>query len=178
MGNTSGCVECEGEGNSIEYIYKEYASMTPVGTSSNKAMKTCVVHLYDLSENIRSLNGALDVIGFGAFHVGVECFGKEWSYGFDGITSSLPRKHHTFIYRTSYDLGTLPCSEREFEEILEVMREDWVGEEYDLLSRNCVNFCNDLLLNLGLEGLPRTVTNLPETAASVPALEMVADRIL
>eukprot|EP00971_Amphidinium_carterae_P319955 6360056-Amphidinium_carterae.1 len=39
-------------------------------------MRSAVVHIYDLSENIRSLNGALDVLGYGAFHVGVECFGK------------------------------------------------------------------------------------------------------
>jgi len=174
MGNAVGCVECTGE--EVDYI--EYAVMSPMATSTDKAMRNVVVHLYDLSENIRSLNGALDVFGFGAFHVGVECFGKEWSYGFDGVTSSLPRKHHTFIYRASYDLGSVPCSEREFERILAFMKEDWVGEEYDLLSRNCISFCNDLLLNLGLDGLPSKVTNLPDTAASVPAMEMVVDRIL
>eukprot|EP00971_Amphidinium_carterae_P050482 994159-Amphidinium_carterae.1 len=40
--------------------------MTPVGTSSNKAMKTCVVHLYDLSENIRS--AIMMIVGYSHLH--------------------------------------------------------------------------------------------------------------
>mmetsp|Transcript_18487 Transcript_18487/g.43290 ORF Transcript_18487/g.43290 Transcript_18487/m.43290 type:complete len:183 (-) Transcript_18487:168-716(-) len=182
MGNNVGCVEnCNGE-NEVEFISTLSVNAEKCPPPNRTTFRSVVVHLYDLSENIRAINGALETLGFGgAFHVGVECFGKEWSYGFDGVTASLPKKHTNsgcFIYRKSFELGEVSCSQKEFDRILDVMSGEWHGDDYDLLTRNCVCFCNELCENLGLGGLPSKVTRLSRTAAAVPGSDMLVDRIL
>lgn len=82
----------------------------------------------------------------------------EWSFGFcengSGVFSCQPKANPMYKYRESVPLGTTELSRSEIERILIVLRRDWPGASYDLLSRNCNHFCEEFCLKLGVEKLP------------------------
>merc|ERR1719247_3220035 len=43
----------------------------------------------------------------------------------------------------------------------------WLGGQYDILTRNCIHFCDALTLELGVKPLPKWVTSAHETGASL-----------
>lgn len=82
----------------------------------------------------------------------------EWSFGFcengSGVFSCQPKANPMYKYRESVPLGTTELSRSEIERILIVLRRDWPGSSYDLLSRNCNHFCEEFCSKLGVEKLP------------------------
>merc|ERR1719221_784072 len=53
---------------------------------------------------------------------------------------------------------------RQFVELLEI---EWLGRDYDLLSRNCCHFSDTFCRGLGVGPLPAWVMNLAGTGASL-----------
>lgn len=52
-------------------------------------------------------------------------------------------------------------------EILEAMRHDWRGPDYDLLKRNCTHFSDEFCHRLGLGRVPKWVMNLSAAGVTV-----------
>ncbi|ANQ07780.1 PPPDE peptidase [Plasmodium coatneyi] len=115
------------------------------------------LNIYDLDAVSKVVNTVARSIGAGAFHAGVEVYGYEYSFGYivdgeTGVTKTSARYH-------PYHVNT-PLTKDEVDLLVEVMKLQWIGDTYDILSRNCLNyadyFCN--LLDVG--GIPEWVMSL------------------
>lgn len=123
------------------------------------------LNIYDLDSVSKVVNSVARTMGTGAFHAGVEVYGHEYSFGYivdgeTGVTKTKARCHPYHVYRETIPMGKTPLTKEEVDILVEVMKMQWIGDTYDLLSRNCLNyadyFCN--LLDVG--GVPDWVMSL------------------
>lgn len=123
------------------------------------------LNIYDLDSVSKVVNSVARTMGTGAFHAGVEVYGHEYSFGYivdgeTGVTKTRARCHPYHVYRETIPMGKTPLTKEEVDILVEVMKMQWIGDTYDLLSRNCLNyadyFCN--LLDVG--GVPDWVMSL------------------
>ncbi|MCO5597109.1 hypothetical protein L7F22_051183 [Adiantum nelumboides] len=109
-----------------------------------------------------------------------EVYGKlEWSFGFcetgSGVFSCLRKENPMYNYRESLSLGHTELPPSKVREILIKLSQEWQGNSYDLLARNCNHFCNDFCTQLGVQKLPGWVNrfaNAGETAYEVAETTM------
>lgn len=136
-------------------------------------MAPVTLHVYDVSTQptIAEINKILTAIGTGAFHGAVEIFGKEWSYGAaesgTGVFCGPPKQCSAHHFRESIPLGDTKLSPPEVSDKLKNLMEEWQGKDYDLLNKNCVTFCDTFCKQLGVEPIPKWVTNLAGAGASI-----------
>ena len=62
--------------------------------------------------------------------------------------------HIIFRYRQSIFLGVTKLSSESVAELLGEAVENWPGDDYDLLRRNCCHFADEFCLNLGVGPIP------------------------
>ncbi|KAL5718649.1 hypothetical protein ACHQM5_011529 [Ranunculus cassubicifolius] len=132
-------------------------------------MAEVVLHIYDVTNSgsdktnntIVQINKIFkDGIGLGGiFHSAVQVYGhEEWSFGFceqgSGVFSCPPSKNPMYTYRERMVLGKTNCSIFKVNQILRELSREWPGNSYDLLSRNCNHFCDELCERLGVPKLP------------------------
>merc|ERR1712048_1244391 len=111
----------------------------------------------------------------GAFHAAVEVYGEEWSFYRTpaptacGVHRSAHARHHpVHIYRQSVDLGKTALKDWEVRYLIRAkLSQKWPGGGYDLLHRNCIHFCDELLLSLGVKPVPSWVRCLHEVGGTV-----------
>lgn len=117
------------------------------------------------------MNAILNTMGTGAFHCGVEVHGREWSFQCTpqgtGVFSCSPRRCHAHSYRTSVDMGKTWLTEREVSLLVEWMRGEWPGHSYDMLTRNCCHFSDELCRRLNVGPIPLWTTSLAGAGAAV-----------
>jgi len=136
-------------------------------------MAKVVLHIYDVSNDpsIGEVNKILVAMGTGAFHGGVEVYGKEWSYGYSeagsGVFCCQPKGCTAHSYRESIPMGDTKLNPKEVSELLTKMMAEWKGTEYDLLRRNCVVFSNEFCQKLGVGSVPVWVKNLAGAGATL-----------
>lgn len=143
-------------------------------------LNTVFLNVFDLSPELSVPNAILCNNVFstlGAFHTAVEVFAQEWSFyqsreeaaQIGGIcNSALPRQHGYHVYRQSINLGVTALDDFEVQYLIHArLAPDWPGDGYDLLHRNCIHFCNELCLSLGVKEVPSWVRGLHETGATV-----------
>lgn len=135
------------------------------------------VHLYDLSDALANLNSVgIDLMGFGgALHVGVEVYGVEWSFGTGGVSCSAPKQNRHYNFRQTVGMGRTLLAKKEFEIVMMGMQKEWPGSEYELFSKNCGTFCNDLCIRIGVGGLPAWITRLAEAGGRSTTVRRIAD---
>ncbi|KAL2489763.1 PPPDE putative thiol peptidase family protein [Forsythia ovata] len=137
-------------------------------------MAEVILHVYDVtneSPGYEAANFALVHLNTvckeavpigGVFHTAVQVYGdEEWGYGEckqgSGVYSCPAGKNMQFSYRESIVLGRTNCSAAKVSQILKELSQEWQGNKYSVLSRNCNHFCNDLLQRLGVPKLPAWV---------------------
>jgi len=111
---------------------------------------------------------------YGAFHTGVEVYGKEWCFGASQddessvgwVEPGLCDQHH---FRESLYMGSTKCTPDQVEKIIEDMGKEWTGTSYDMLTRNCHNFSAALCARLGVSQPPPWVNELASTLAEKPS---------
>ena len=102
--------------------------------TGDTAPQAVEVHVYNLGENFVGPNHVLNfgpALG-GAFHIGVEVFGAEWSYGVHGVACDPPRSETAHVYECSILLGSTARSRMEVAEILFRLCREWRGRDYDM----------------------------------------------
>jgi len=135
--------------------------------------KNVALHIYDVSTNpeIEKLNKYLTAVGTGAFHGGIEVYGKEYSFGYckegPGIFSNPPKGCTMHHFRESIELGECALSEDDVKKLVEEMKPEWPGSAYDLIRRNCVIFSAEFAKKLGVQEVPKWVTNLAGAGATI-----------
>lgn len=147
------------------------------------------VHVYDVSqeESIQKINRILAhkssplKIG-GVFHAGVEVNGLEWSFGFSaseshpGVSCVEPKTHPQHHYRQTVKMGKTKVSPEDIADIIAQMLEEYPGDDYDLLRRNCCHFADDFCRRLGVGGIPGWVIRLARIGAGVDSMLQYAPK--
>lgn len=133
-----------------------------------------VLHVYDIVESglLRRANQVLQGFGTGAFHVGVEVYGWEWSFGDSssgtGVFYCKPKACGSKQYRESVPIGTTALSAMEVDIVIRRMEQEWPGESYDLFRRNCCHFCEQLCWRLVRSGaVPPWISTLSGAGAAL-----------
>jgi hypothetical protein len=139
-----------------------------------------LLHIYDVSQedSVHKINKWLahrkNPLKFGGiFHAGVEINGLEWSFGASdketvpGISCCEPRSHAQHRYRETVVLKPSKLSKGDVGELLSKMLEEYPGDDYDLLRRNCCHFADDFCRRLGAGGIPSWVHRLARVGAGV-----------
>eukprot|EP00438_Fugacium_kawagutii_P035140 Skav218780 [mRNA] locus=scaffold1372:415549:420987:- [translate_table: standard] len=124
---------CEGEASSDE----------------EDGLTEVIVHVYDVSHNskVEQANDILYKLGTGIFHAAVEVYGLEWSYGKSkgsGVFCCPPRSCKAHHFRESVPMGRTRLTKQEVQDILEEMKQEWRGPDYELLKHNCTHFSDEL----------------------------------
>eukprot|EP00927_Polykrikos_kofoidii_P053620 TRINITY_DN48214_c0_g1_i1.p1 TRINITY_DN48214_c0_g1~~TRINITY_DN48214_c0_g1_i1.p1 ORF type:complete len:585 (+),score=48.93 TRINITY_DN48214_c0_g1_i1:112-1866(+) len=144
------------------------ADRKPISQEQWKAMdsaNTVLLHIYNLSQSFVGPNSVLafsegGAVG-GAFHVGIEVYGSEFSYGVYGLCCDLPRSETCHVYQCSVPLGRTEFSQMRVADALHNMSQVWLGRGYDLFGRNCCSFAAEFARVLGVGEVPRWVDRLP-----------------
>lgn len=149
-----------------------------------------LLHIYDVSchEGIQRLNRLLafehSPLKFGGvFHAGVEVNGLEWSFSYSpsrtrpGVSCFTPMKHPHHHYRETVYCGRTQLGFARICRIISDMLEEYPGQDYHLLRRNCCHFADDLLLRLGLQGIPAWVHRLSRLGANIDSAIRAAQAV-
>lgn len=129
------------------------------GSHVELAPNAVLVNIYDLNQRMTRANDflafSMDKLAVGGiFHVGVEVFGAEWSYGMCGVTAEPPRTTTSHVYNCSIQLGNTNLEQTEFAGLIHAMCQAWHGAQYDILSHNCCSFATDLCEHLQVGQMP------------------------
>lgn len=88
----------------------------------------------------------------------IEVYGYEWSFGYcpsgSGVYKMKPRENKMYTFRESLPLGETPLSRTQFHSVLKQLQAEYQGCTYDLLTRNCCHFCEELSERLSSEPIP------------------------
>lgn len=124
------------------------------------------LNIYDLSADLSLANTVVfDLLRVGgAFHGGVEVFGREWSFGVDGVQKGSPRWHDFHVYRETIRMGKTNLDPEGVVRLISEMMDKWRGVTYDFFQRNCCSFCNELCQRLGVGPIPDWVERLAKAA--------------
>mmetsp|Transcript_3740 Transcript_3740/g.10645 ORF Transcript_3740/g.10645 Transcript_3740/m.10645 type:complete len:220 (+) Transcript_3740:139-798(+) len=131
-----------------------------------------LVRVYDLGRTVLTRLHNQVSKSYGAFHTGVEVYGREWSFGmtFDdqstGVTWNPPAQNPDHNFRETLCMGYTSYSSKQVTQIIEEMQREWLGCTYNVLSRNCHSFSDALCVRLGVGHLPGWVNDLAGTGAS------------
>lgn len=131
-----------------------------------------LVRVYDLGKTMVTQGLNRTVKSYGAFHSGVEIYGREWSFGmtFDewstGITWNPPGDNPDHKYLETLSMGYTNLSPTQVWQIIEEMKVQWRGHTYHLLTRNCHHFTNAFCQKLGVGSIPPWLNDLAGTGAA------------
>jgi len=130
-----------------------------------------LLHVYDVSHspgvqwlNTLMANNWSPLKLGGAFHVGVEVYGREWMYGHNpdgaGIVAIKPLsiRHHRF--RETIPMASTELSKHEVSSVVQNMHGDFSGLAYHILSKNCCHFAQEFCTKLGVGSIPEWLCRL------------------
>mmetsp|Transcript_82416 Transcript_82416/g.214743 ORF Transcript_82416/g.214743 Transcript_82416/m.214743 type:complete len:254 (-) Transcript_82416:471-1232(-) len=124
--------------------------------------------VYELN-GAKALNAVTETVGLGgAYHVGIEVYWLEWSYGWNfrgtGVHVVPIGQSRIGKFKERISLGRTPLPPHEVFNVLAQLRREWPGQEYHYLRQNCGHFCAELSRRLYVPGeIPSWVTVLAET---------------
>ncbi|GMJ15671.1 hypothetical protein HRI_005236300 [Hibiscus trionum] len=138
----------------------------PSHGESNSTETKVVLHVYDLTH----INNYSYWFGFGVFHSGIEVHGKEYGFGahefpVTGVFEVEPKNCPGFAYRRSILLGTVNITSSEFRSFIETMASQYYGNSYNLISKNCNHFADDVARKLTGKRIPGWVNRLARLGA-------------
>lgn len=150
------------------------------------------LHIYDVSQEdtVQRINRVFahqhSPLKFGGvFHAGVEVNGLEWSFGMSecatmpGVSCMLPRSHEAHHYRQTVRLRQTMLSPEDIADLISQVIEEYPGDDYTLLRRNCCHFADDFCRRLGVGGIPGWVHRLARVGALVDStMQRVLNRRL
>jgi len=127
------------------------------------------VNVYDLSPS----NQYVHFLGMGAYHSGIEVYGREWSFGGSDSVSSTgvfdidPGTAPGCQFNSKIHVGDITFSEREVMSILDNLKPKFLGRDYHIINKNCnsftASFCHAMKLSC-----PSYVNRLANLAKWVP----------
>lgn len=140
--------------------------MQPSGVGSNipPPWAEVALSIYELhgTSALNLLTRAADMGG--AYHVGVEVYWLEWSFGWceegSGVYMVFPGQSTLGTFRERVPLGRTPLSPDEVFRVLDKTRQELPGSNYDLLRCNCAHFSVSFVKRLRVSEAPSWVNSL------------------
>ncbi|KAK4427660.1 DeSI-like protein [Sesamum alatum] len=135
---------------------------SPTEQSSSSGSGAMVyLNVYDLTP----VNSYLYWFGCGIFHSGIEAHGLEYGFGAheypsSGVFEVEPRSCPGFIFRRSILLGSTELSRSEFRSFMEYLSNKYHGDTYNLISKNCNHFTDEVSMRLTGKPIPGWVNRL------------------
>ncbi|XAR70005.1 hypothetical protein NMG60_11001814 [Bertholletia excelsa] len=119
------------------------------------------LNVYDLTP----INGYAYWLGLGVYHSGVQVHGIEYAFGAHehpttGIFEVEPKHCPGFTFRKSILIGKTDMGPKEVRALIEKLAEQYSGNTYNLITKNCNHFCNDACLQLTGRPIPSWVNRL------------------
>ncbi|CAM8964105.1 unnamed protein product [Rhodiola kirilowii] len=119
------------------------------------------LNVYDVS----SINGFAYWVGLGVYHSGVQVHGVEYAFGAHdrsstGVFEVSPKQCPGFRFRKSILIGRTDMTSEDVRNFMKKVSQEYAGNTYNLISRNCNHFCNDLCTRLTGKSIPRWVNRL------------------
>lgn len=71
-----------------------------------------------------------------------------------------PKNCPGFTFRKSIFIGTTDLNPKDVRAFMEKLAQEYSGNSYHLISKNCNHFCNDVCLKLTGKSIPRWVNRL------------------
>uniref|UniRef100_A0ACD5VHT0 Uncharacterized protein n=1 Tax=Avena sativa TaxID=4498 RepID=A0ACD5VHT0_AVESA len=132
----------------------------PTPAAAAAAVKV-YLNIYDISP----INNYLYWFGLGIFHSGIQVHGMEFGFGAheyptSGVFQVEPKSCPGFIFRRSVCVGTTDMSRSEVRTFLEDLAEDYHGDTYHLIVKNCNHFTADVCKRLTGKPTPGWVNRL------------------
>ncbi|XP_047327809.1 deSI-like protein At4g17486 [Impatiens glandulifera] len=143
-----------------------FPKVTPVDDTS---LQTPVyLNVYDLTP----MNGYMFWAGLGIFHSGVEVHGVEYAFGAHNIPASgvfevEPRQCPGFKFKKSIFIGNTNMNPNQSRKFMEHYSENYHGNTYNLIVKNCNHFCNDVCYRLTGKSIPKWVNRLAKLGSSL-----------
>ncbi|KAL3655296.1 hypothetical protein CASFOL_001082 [Castilleja foliolosa] len=127
--------------------------------------KTGTVPVYLNVYDLTPMNGYAYWIGLGIYHSGVQIHGVEYAFGAHehsttGIFEVEPKRCPGFTFRKSILIGRSDLGLDEVRAFMDKLAEVYTGNSYNLITKNCNHFCNDVCLRLTEKSIPRWVNRL------------------
>ncbi|KAJ3692055.1 hypothetical protein LUZ60_012405 [Juncus effusus] len=140
-------------------------SVFSAGSGSSEGVPV-VLNVYDLTP----VNNYLIWCGLGIFHSGIEVNGLEYGFGAhdyptSGVFEVEPKKCPGFTFRCSIQLGRIQMRNSEFRDFIEGLANDYHGDSYHLISKNCNHFTEDVSWRLVGKSIPGWVNRLAKLGA-------------
>ncbi|GLT76846.1 hypothetical protein SLA2020_484810 [Shorea laevis] len=119
------------------------------------------LNVYDLTP----INGYAYWVGLGIYHSGVQVNGVEYGFGAHeyattGVFEVEPKQCPGFRFRKSILIGRTDLGPQDVRSFMDKLAEEYSGNTYHLITRNCNHFCNDVCLKLTGKPIPRWVNRL------------------
>ncbi|KAF2287262.1 hypothetical protein P3X46_007853 [Hevea brasiliensis] len=127
--------------------------------------KTGTVPVYLNVYDLTPINGYAYWVGLGIYHSGVQVHGVEYGFGAHdlpsaGIFEVEPRQCPGFTFRKSILIGRTDLGPKEVRSFMEKLAQDYSGNSYHLITKNCNHFCNDVCNKLTGKTIPSWVNRL------------------
>ncbi|KAK9072849.1 hypothetical protein SSX86_009284 [Deinandra increscens subsp. villosa] len=131
----------------------------------HRKKKTGSVPVYLNVYDLTPINGYAYWVGLGVYHSGVQVHGVEYAFGAHehsttGIFEVEPRKCPGFTFRKSILIGRTDYGQRDVGSFIEKLATEFTGNSYNLITRNCNHFCNDMCIRLTKRPIPSWVNRL------------------
>jgi len=143
------------------------------GVSEPPLRRKVVLQVYAIGKGMnpfQRLNSLLHPLGKGFWHVGVEVYGREWTFSQtwtmegDGVDWNLPGLCPEHDHYMAVDMGNTQYNEEQVLHLIEYMKEEWTMDKYNTALCNCIHFSDELCRRLGVGAIPDWVMGL----AAVP----------
>jgi len=150
-------------------------ALVPPSTKSHFPADQVLLNVYELVAfgRINRLTAPERYPIGGALHVGVEVYGREWSYaGGDGspgtgVICEVPRSNRRHRFRETVALAQTPLSDSQVALVIGELVENWRPEDYHWLHRNCLAFANELCQRLQVGRIPAWIDRFARGAGVV-----------
>ncbi|KAF9613828.1 hypothetical protein IFM89_012360 [Coptis chinensis] len=119
------------------------------------------LNVYDVTP----INGYAYWIGLGVYHSGIAVHGIEYGFGAHdlpttGIFQVEPKRCPGFKFRKSIMIGKTDLGSKDIRAFMEKLAQEYVGNTYNLITKNCNHFCNDICQRLTGSRIPRWVNRI------------------
>ncbi|CEJ04181.1 hypothetical protein RMCBS344292_18148 [Rhizopus microsporus] len=148
-----------------------------IQTESDQLRPHVYVNVYDMLQPNYITNIGYYAFGLGIFHSGVEINGKEYCFGGHAMSNvtgvfvvepkiGIPE----LILKRTIDMGSMRLTDKEFEETLTAISDEFTGPSYNLLMRNCNHFTEEFVYRLTQKRTPTWINRAAKLGTMFPCV--------